>query len=118
MHQALLRVLVIEQVNERDLKERRVQADGSRGSVRRVGGVTVRPARLGKAEPGRGNSQCLVGSRRPVWRARGCGACSRTCDWRGNGGVVSQVGPQRPLCSAWLLTLSVLGAIGGTSAQT
>lgn len=57
----------------------------------------MRPARLGKTALDRG-SKCTLGPRRLAGQVRGSRARSRRCNWRGKGGVGSQVGPCRPLC--------------------
>lgn len=81
--------------------------------MRRVGGVTARPARLGTGQRLTA-SACWVPGERSGWggASQGVGECSRGS----LGGVVSQGGPQRPWCSTRVFTLSLLGAVGGTSA--
>lgn len=56
-----------------------------------------------------------MGSRRPLWW--GCWEDSGRCSWRGNGAVVSRRGLLDHCGAPWLLTLSLLGASGQTSAQ-
>lgn len=56
-----------------------------------------------------------MGSRRPLWW--GCWEDSGRCSWRGNGAVVSRWGLLDHCGAPWLLTLSLLGASGQTSAQ-
>lgn len=73
MHRALLQVLVTEQVNKR-----REGEEGAGRWITRESEACWRShseaSQAGEAEPGRGNSQCLVGSRRPVDEHGGAGS--------------------------------------------